>query len=167
MITSTLRATAASLAVAAFIATPAFAAPPDFAGPPDIAGPKPGVPFQDLALANFGGSNSVTLNFGTPASAGEVLVVEFVSVTLTTDSGSTQAVVDLRVKSGGLVVSHRLVLTQQDSTGREVWLANQPILVFVDDTQTLEVFCNTVPTPTNDSVNGCSANVAGRIEEAD
>ena len=121
--------------------------------------------YQDLRVSSFDGSGAV-LYFGSPAGEDEVLVVESLSVVLTTDKSpaTVQAVVDLKVKTGAVSdVVHRLVLTQQDSANYEVWLANQPILAFVDDTQTLEVFCATNPPPSGAPANGCSASVAGRI----
>ena len=122
-------------------------------------------PYQDHVEGDFLSRPGVVLDFGSPAGEDEVLVVEFVSVILTTDKSppTVQAVVDLKVKTGAVSdVVHRLVLTQQDDMTSEVWLANQRILAYVYTSQTLEVHCVTNPPPFGREY-GCSASVAGRI----
>lgn len=142
------------------------------AEPPTNAGGQDAVqPYQDMDLSPFDDNvvqNRATLSFSNPTLEDEVLVVEFVSATLTTDADAIQAVVDVRVvDSGFAVLSHRLVLAEQPPTGAggsEAWEANQPILVFVGNGQTLEVVCTTNPPPIHAAA-GCRASVAGFIRE--
>lgn len=136
--------------------------------PPDKGGSESARPFQERDLANFSGSVA-TLFFSNPAADGEVLVVEFVSATLTTDPDSAQAVVDLEVidtNTNSVVLNHRLVLAEQPPTGAggtEAWEANQPILVFVESDQVLEISCVTNPPPLHVAT-GCRATIAGYIK---
>jgi hypothetical protein len=156
------------IGVNTIVVNEAIAEPPANAG-----GQDPVRPYQEMDLSPFDEGvvqNRATLSFSNPTLEDEVLVVEFVSATLTTDPDAVQAVVEVKVvdvASGIAVLSHRLVLAEQPPTGvggTEAWEANQPILVFVGNDQTLEVVCTTNPPP-NHVAAGCRASVAGFIRE--
>ena len=134
--------------------------------PIPVAGPAL-EPFQALRLANFT-SSPITHNFGSPA-PGKLLIVEQLSVNVTTDdSAGVAAVVDLEVRqSGALKAVHRIVLTRQDfGSTFAVFLANTPLLAYVNDQQTLQVDCHVTPAPTTSAAPGCLATVAGRLVPA-
>lgn len=141
----------------------AMSEPPDHAGTED-----PVRPYQERNIGNFNGASSTTLPFSNPTVEGEVLVVEFVSATLTTDPDAIQAVVDVQVVDVGTgitVINHRLVLAEQPPTGpggSEAWEANQPVLIFVGNDQDLDIVCVTNPAPVH-AAEGCRATIAGFI----